>query len=144
MKTWKWVVGGLVATGIVLPLIAGLGGDGKSGQKTEAIKNATPADAEKQLAEMRYYQGVILAKTIKNSLKNPSSMQLERVSVNEDGSLVCMAYRAQNGFGGMDLAPAVMIRGKISNDGNVWDKNCKGKSMYNLKEEVEIALAGSR
>ena len=131
----KWLLG------VAAFFVVGLAFQAHYAPKPLTAQEKTAADQEKQLSERRYYQAAIAAKPVKKALRDPASVQWESVRVNDDGSLVCLVYRAKNGFGGMSLAPAVSIGGKISMDGNLWNKNCKGKTLYNLKDEVEIALS---
>jgi hypothetical protein len=142
MKAWH-LIGGIAIAGIVAAMAVG-GGTGASNAATTAPANDGQAAAEKKLADLRYYKAIVAAKRVKNAQRNPDSLKWQSVLVNEDGSLVCMVYRSQNGFGGTNVAPAVSIGDKISTDGNVWMKHCKGMKGYPLKDEVEIALEGAK
>lgn len=132
MKKWIWLTLGVMTAGAGIQTALHL--------KPQTQEEKAAIGAEIRLARTRHYQTVIAAKLVKNALRDPASVQWESVRVNEDGSLVCLVYRAKNGFGGMNLAPAVSVAGKISTDGDVWNKHCKGKTLFDLKEEVEIAL----
>lgn len=144
MKTWHWVLVAAVVGGVAVPLLVGSDRNKPGVVPTTETKADSAADVEGNLAKTRYYQAAITAKLVKNALRDPASVQWESVRVNDDGSLVCLVYRATNGFGGMNLAPAVSIGGKISTDGDVWNKHCKGKTLFDLKDEVEIALGQAK
>ncbi|HJU11106.1 MAG TPA: hypothetical protein VJ728_09530 [Candidatus Binataceae bacterium] len=47
------------------------------------------------------------AKALRNSMRNPASFELNEVLVMDDNS-VCFTYRAQNGFGGINVDQAVL------------------------------------
>lgn len=142
MKAWH-LIGGIAIAGVVAAIAVG-GGSGTSNATAPAPGNDGQAAVEKKLADLRYYKAITAAKLVKNAQRNPESIKWESVLVNDDGSLVCMVYRSQNGFGAMNVAPAVSIGDKVSTDGNVWTKHCKGMKGYPLKDEVEIALAGAK
>lgn len=132
MKKWAWAVLGAMAVGAITQTLLHL--------KPQTPEEKAATETQTKLARARHYQAVSAAHSIKTALRDPASVQWESVRVNDDGSLVCLVYRARNGFGGMNLSPAVSIGGKISTDGDVWNKQCKGQTLYDLKEEVVIAL----
>jgi hypothetical protein len=132
MKKWAWFT--------LIVMVAGAGIQTALHLKPQTQEEKAANEAEIRLARARHYQAIIAAKMIKNALRDPASVQWDSVRVNDDGSLVCLVYRAKNGFGGMNLAPAVSFEGKISTDGDVWTRYCKGKTLFDLKDEVEIAL----
>ena len=87
------------------------------------------ADAKEELIFQRAVAG---AKTLKESMRNPDSFKLSQALMMNDGA-VCYEYRAQNGFGGMNVGQAVLSpKGKFKSsesDGfsSLWNKECAHK-----------------
>lgn len=93
-------------------------------EKVEAASNA------------RFMNTVATLKSVKSALREPGSVQWEDISANEDGSVVCLTYRARNGFGGMAIERATMAKGQISTKSTAWNKHCAGKSLYEAKSAL--------
>ena len=85
------------------------------------------------------------AKQLMDSMRNPSSFKLSNVLFMEDGA-VCYEYRAQNGFGGMNVGSAVLSpRGTIKTNEmegyrTLWNLECANKSGYDKTWEVNYAI----
>ena len=47
--------------------------------------------------------------------------------------LICVEYRAKNGFGGMNSEIAVFFENKISRDTTMWNKKCANQPLKNFK-----------
>jgi hypothetical protein len=72
--------------------------------------------------------------TLKKTMRDPESFQLESTLLIEGTGAVCYEYRARNGFGGLNAGKAV-----VSGDGKqfktremdgfhgLWNKECAGK-----------------
>jgi ribosomal protein L40E len=74
------------------------------------------------------------AQAIKDNLNDPTSARFDKVLVNADGTLVCMRYRARNGFGALILTQAVVRDGQAEKPANAWHKNCAGVDLYDVTE----------
>ena len=68
--------------------------------------------------------------TITDAARNPDSVSFARVGVNEDASLVCVQYRAQNGFGGMNVETVAFLNGTPNQTASFWNKRCANTSLY--------------
>lgn len=102
-------------------------------EKMQIAANKTNFLKEK---EYKQYSAVsVVTNRIKEAQRNPASVKWEQIRANEDGSVICISYRSQNGFGGMNLEPAVFLNNKIlmgdNARGDAWSKNCK-KPMSDL------------
>lgn len=86
-------------------------------------------DAKKELA---FQKVVAVLKSIKTAARDPDSIAWESIDANEDASVICIAYRGQNGFGGMSKEVAVAAKGKVSQTAESWNRNCAHKSLYNM------------
>jgi hypothetical protein len=83
-----------------------------------------PSSPQDPLKEMRYEKTAIAAKTLKNAMRNPDSFQVESILASDDAGIVCVRYRSQNGFGGMNREYVVYRNGKPSQNREVWNKYC--------------------
>jgi len=99
---------------------------------TQSRKQSAPP-APSMDKETRFQLAVAGAKSLKEAMRNPDSFKLVKVITLDDGTS-CYEYRAQNGFGGMDVGRAVVTpKGRISisdSDGfaSTWNKSCANKS----------------
>lgn len=95
----------------------------------EAVQAETPQ--EKQ-SKQRGYAAYLSAKALKASLRNPGTLEFSEILANDDGSVICMTYRAQNGFGGMNLERVVFTDGKPSQTRASWRANCANKMLFDV------------
>ena len=72
------------------------------------------------------------ARALKASLRNPDSLTFRSIGTNDDGGVVCITYRAQNGFGGMNLEHVVFRDGDPSQSAAAWNRTCAHKKLYDL------------
>lgn len=101
-------------------------------QKSETTVAAEKAEAE---ASRKRYAATAetLAFVMKNA-RNPASVIVEIAGASEDASVVCLQYRAQNGFGGMNRETISMVKGKIGSDPKQWNKNCLGGNLIDMMD----------
>lgn len=85
----------------------------------------------------RSAMAVLAVRAIKQNLRNPDSVKWGDVLANDDGSAVCIEYRAQNGYGGMNNEHVVFINGGLHRDGAAWNKHCANKKLY---DKADFAL----
>lgn len=81
-------------------------------------------DPEKEAASKRYGAAMAAAASLKRAARDPDSLQFESFRVSDDSSVICTAYRARNGFGGMNKAIAVFVNGTGGDDPTRWNKHC--------------------
>lgn len=106
-----------------LPMIL----SGGPAPETAPVVAAPPQRSNEDFAKR--LRALQMVEAVKSSLRNPDSFTMSSVIYMKDGS-ICMSYRAQNGFGGMNVANSVETpKGKIlpEANGNAWDKYCGGK-----------------
>lgn len=82
--------------------------------------------------EARVKQALVTATLIKTALRDPDSLTWKHIWVSEDSSVVCLEYRARNGFGGLNLESAVYAEGRLSNAAAAWNKNCVGPAFHDM------------
>jgi zinc-ribbon domain len=79
------------------------------------------AESKKEAA----FQMVVAAmKVIRAANRNPESVKWESITANDDASVICIEYRGQNGFGGMNRENVVIISGAMSQKPTIWNRNC--------------------
>lgn len=99
------------------------------------------AESERQTAEARRLATVTaMAKTLKDAMRNPPSFVLESAAANDDASVICLAYRAQNGFGGVNREGIVFAGEKLAKDATAWKKHCTDQPLIDLTKAVERRL----
>ena len=98
---------------------------------------AKPVKTAEQLAveeahKVRSMKAIFVVTAIKHGLRDPDSARWKFVGVNDDASVVCVEYRAKNGFGGLNLERAAYAKGKVSSTAASWNRHCAGKSFHDL------------
>jgi hypothetical protein len=92
------------------------------GNNTTNTPASTPAPTQEQqdakraadaAEEMRFQRVVLGAKQLRDSMRNPDSFKLSEALMMKDGA-VCYEYRAQNGFGGMNLGQQCSLQKESS------------------------------
>jgi len=100
--------------------------------------------AANQKEEAAFQRAVQGAKQLRDSMRNPDSFKLGQTLVMNDGA-VCYDYRAQNGFGGMNVGHAVLAPSGIfktdesSGFRTFWNKECTGKTGLDKTWEIGYA-----
>lgn len=92
--------------------------------RTEYLKN------EEQ--KPRITATIELAKALKTTLRNPASLEWIAMMANQDGSLVCLRYRAQNGFGGLNISHIIFWNGRMVTDDWQWSDKCTGEPLIDM------------
>lgn len=80
--------------------------------------------AASQAAARRATTAAAAMKVLRQNMRDPESLVWEDVRADADGRLVCLQYRARNGFGGMNREQAVVKDGTVSSSPSVWNKQC--------------------
>lgn len=102
----------------------------------------TPEEiAVKAREDIRDERVIKTALYIKKRLRDPDSLVWEVFQSNDTGDLLCISYRARNGFGGMDREQAVVVGTKISKTPSNIKKHCSsGAASTNVKDYVNAVL----
>lgn len=87
--------------------------------------------AEKAAADTRYIVAAATSNLLRDTMRDPDSLKFEVLRVNEDATVVCMEYRARNGFGGLNRELMVVTKDRSSQDPSDWNKRCT-KPMYDM------------
>jgi hypothetical protein len=91
---------------------------------------------EDALFKQRSEAAVTDAVSLKQSLRDPDSLIFEKILANDDGSTVCITYRARNGFGGMNREHAVFAGGPGTTSASAWHKHCEHVMLNNVTDET--------
>ena len=122
--------GAMFGLGLIGQVVTG--GPGPSQAAQGESEKARQADAQRGSIAM------LSAKALKESLRNPDSLAFVYIHTNDDGSVVCMKYRAQNGFGGLNLGYVVYRDGQPSERPASWRANCAHKAMHDLTQVKDL------
>jgi hypothetical protein len=79
--------------------------------------------------EAAFQRVVAVMKQIKAANRNPASVVWEEVWANSDASVVCVDYRGQNGFGGMNREVIVVVKDKAHRTPQAWNRHCTKPGM---------------
>lgn len=117
--------------------------------KSPAEKQAeAAAEAEKKkkaVEELHWQLAVLAARSLREAMRNPDSFKLVSAFFTDDGA-VCYGYRAQNGFGGLNVGKAVLsATGKFKTDetngfSSLWNKECAHKSGTDKTFKVNFSM----
>jgi hypothetical protein len=123
---------GMTVLGIVL-VVAVLAAVG-SLINTATEMGQTPAErASKAEQAARINFAGTGARQLREMMRNPDSFKIEKLLIMNDGAS-CYHYRAQNGFGGLNAAEAVLSpEGRLETSDApgfrvLWNKECGGKT----------------
>ncbi|QCI93375.1 zinc ribbon domain-containing protein [Novosphingobium sp. EMRT-2] len=101
---------------------------------------ATPTLSADQVADQtRLKSAVAAAKAVKAALRDPDSLVVERIGTDDAGSLVCIEYRARNGFGGMNRSFVAFKDGSPKEEASYFNKSCP-KAVFILTDRVNRRL----
>ncbi len=106
----------------------------------------SPAQQQKKAKDDAQFQaGVGGAKRLMDAMRNPDSFKVSSALFMNDG-VVCYEYRAQNGFGGMNVGNAVLTEkgtvktNEMEGGTKLWNKECANKSGYDKTWEINYAI----
>ena len=120
-RTKKLVYGGIILGSLAFAAIFGGAKDNNPPIPTHVEYARRQKDAADKV---RVFAGPA---TLRSAMLNPNSFTLSSAILLRNRT-VCYQYRAQNGFGGMNVDSAVMTpMGKFSDTVNAWEAYCKGK-----------------
>jgi len=110
--------------------------DRKAPQQTPSA-SATPASKAEEIGDM---QALAAGQALKRAARNPESLVIEDAFASADGHILCLNYRAQNGFGGMNRESVVYKDGAPHQGSGYWNKHCL-ESMRDVKSSVQLGIS---
>jgi DNA-directed RNA polymerase subunit RPC12/RpoP len=103
----------------------------------EAVaKQRAAEDQQKVMKTQRENRAASVVSAVRHASRNPASARWESIMTNDDASVVCIAARLENGFGGMNLEYIASVNSVISNSDKAWKKYCAGKEMFDVTSIV--------
>lgn len=64
-------------------------------------------------------------KAIRGAMRDPDSLVVDSIGVDQNGDVACVAYRARNGFGGVNRESAILVgRALKKATTELWTKHC--------------------
>lgn len=82
-----------------------------------------PIDSKAQ-KEKAFLAVATIMRVLKANMREPESVVWESVTANDDASVICLQYRARNGFGGMARENVVFDKIGGSKEPSRWNRNC--------------------
>lgn len=79
--------------------------------------------------------------SLRRSLRDPESLDVDTVLADGDATHVCITYRAKNGFGSTDFSSVVFSKAGGDQGSRAWNRYCAGKDLY---DEKTMAMGLSR
>lgn len=107
-------------------------------QRDARLQREADLRAEKARKEYAFQKTVAAANALKRSLRDPASLVWESIRTNEEATVICLEYRARNGFGGMNKEFVVIADGNTSQKAAAWNKHCT-RQLQDMKY-VQYAL----
>lgn len=88
--------------------------------------------ARDEASERRHLVVAITAKQLKNALREPESVDWIYMGTDENAEVVCLQYRARNGFGGMSVERMTVTTQESGQDAALWNRHCGKAMMYDM------------
>ena len=99
-------------------------------EATASTKKEVKADDPNAIAPL------VVGMSLKAASRNPDSLILEHATASSSRTFVCVLYRAQNGFGGMNRAHAVFTKRGGDPSARAWNRKCVTDGLQNVTNEV--------
>ncbi|NBU69962.1 MAG: hypothetical protein EBS53_00710 [Bacteroidetes bacterium] len=77
---------------------------------------------------------------VRQSMKDPNSLEVDELLANDDGSVACMRYRGRNSFNALNREIAVAVGPALTRTDEAWKKHCTGE-MVDMTWSVRNAEA---
>ena len=119
--------------GVALGVMFGVSVLGGVAASLSGANSAAPTESAQDKQQQHLtYQAYLAAKAVKASLRNPDSLSFEQILASDDGNIICLTYRAQNGFGGMNIEHVVFKDGDPSQSHASWHAHCAHKLLNDV------------
>ena len=131
----------LVAVFIVATILIAVF-QGSSEKQSSQSPVLTPAQKAENAKQDEYVKRAALgAIMLKKSMRNPDSFKLDSALVIDKTGAVCYDYRAQNGFGGINIGHAVLSgktfkTSEMSGFEQIWNRDCANKAGHETSASI--------
>lgn len=85
-----------------------------------------------EASQRRYLVVFIAAKKLKNALREPQSVEWIDMATDDNAEVVCLRYRARNGFGGMSVETMTVTQKESGQDAALWNRHCAREGLHNM------------
>ena len=118
---------GLMVVGLVIMRVAD-----KTTPEERQKKEAQRSEEQSKDNKRILYAAAAIS-GLQSGLREPDSLQVDSIMVDENAMVACIEYRAKNGFGGVNKDSITIKDGKPFKDAGTWNKNCT-KSLYDVTD----------
>jgi zinc-ribbon domain len=147
-KTCPNCGGKVKKTGFFLKLLIAFGVLVMLAEVSKGLPQKPPPTPEEQAAEAVFQKASMGAISLRENMRNPKSFELLKVYVVSDTKAVCYQYRAENGFGGVNVESAVLAQDGVTFKSNsmegfseLWQRDCQsGQPAEDYTGRVKVAL----
>jgi phage terminase large subunit GpA-like protein len=134
INKWVWI-----ALGAAI-LVSAISSNQKQDEIAQTEARMSPEqkaakEAENKAAMVRTLVARKAVEELKTAMRDPSSLAVESIRLNDDSTLVCIEYRARNGFGGMNREFIVMTKTANYKTPDRWNKHCTQK-LHDLSKSI--------
>lgn len=109
------------------------------GVKSSFDRDSTPPPpktaeqiAQDEAEQRRHLVVAITAKKLKNAMREPESVEWMDMGTDEKAELVCLRYRARNGFGGMAVETMTVTTKEAGPEAALWNRHCTRGGLYDM------------
>jgi hypothetical protein len=102
------------------------------------VANETAPDPHKAARDLQEKTAFAAGSALKAASRNPDSLVIESGLASADGQLLCVRYRAQNGFGGMNREAVAFYKGRTHESAAFWNAHCAHRVLDDLTENVKL------
>jgi len=88
--------------------------------------------AEDAAKERRHLVVAVTAKKLKDSMREPDSVEWLYIGTNDTAEVVCLRYRARNGFGGMTVETMTVTTNEAGTEAVLWNRHCTGTGLHDM------------
>lgn len=108
-----------------------------------ATDTPKPAAADPHQAELELQQKTALTagEALKSSARDPDSLVIEQGLASADGKLLCVRYRARNGFGGMNRDAVAFFNSVPHDSAAFWNSHCANRSLEDVTDNVKLGAS---
>jgi hypothetical protein len=128
---------GLLAIGMVM---AALGRHVSAPETATAAAKAAP-DPRQAEKDLQARTAMAAGAALKSTARDPDSLVIESGLASDDGKLLCVRYRARNGFGGMNREAVAFSNMKPVTGASFWNAHCANRTLNDLTATVKLGAS---